>query len=444
MPEPGDPSTIDCTQRLLPLLEELRAGDVPENGEWLARVADVIRPRRRERPEVAAPRLRALTRLLVDQPGFRGSVQRAPGSPALHSHASHPVCGPRIADPRGLHGRPVAPLAGQSAAARDRQLFPARRRRRSIRREDRPRLARGDPARRLERPASRDRRRRPVVRAGPAPVQARTAGSVASRGRAPRRTRLGRRASAVPAGAGTARIAFPRPGGGSARSHPPSRRRPGRRGRRAPPRRAARPVRRLHRVDSPSFARGGRRRFAGRAAGADGAADRKDANTARPGDAQGRRAAGFARRTPRPVARFLPAARPPGEPPQQRPRPALRDHGTACAPRHGAGEPLGRALHHRVAERVRRDVPRSGGRRVHHRRTGAGEAGDREASPAAALGRRGFQPELRPRVRADPRAAHDHRHEAAGDDGGNARGIARRARRPRHAARRARRSSRPR
>ena len=70
MPEPGDPSTIDCTQRLLPLLEELRAGDVPENGEWLARVADVIRPRRRERPEVAAPRLRALTQLLVDQPDF--------------------------------------------------------------------------------------------------------------------------------------------------------------------------------------------------------------------------------------------------------------------------------------------------------------------------------------------------------------------------------------
>jgi site-specific recombinase len=70
MPAPGDPSTIDCTQRLLPLLEELRAGNVQENGEWLARVADVIRPRRRERPEVAAPRLRTLTRLLVDQPDF--------------------------------------------------------------------------------------------------------------------------------------------------------------------------------------------------------------------------------------------------------------------------------------------------------------------------------------------------------------------------------------
>ncbi len=62
--------TIDCKQRLLPLFEELRAGDVPENGEWLARVTDVIRPRRRERPEAAAPHLRALTRLLGDQPDF--------------------------------------------------------------------------------------------------------------------------------------------------------------------------------------------------------------------------------------------------------------------------------------------------------------------------------------------------------------------------------------
>ena len=350
MPEPGDPSTIDCTQRLLPLLEELRAGRCA--GE-----RRVARARRGRHPPAktrapggrrAAP---ACAHAAAGGPArFRGCVQRAPGPPALHSHAPHPVCGPRIADPRGFHGRPVASLAGQSAAACDRQLLPARRRRRSVRRKDRPCLARGDPARRLEQPAPRDRRRRPVVRAGPAPVQARAAGGVASRGRAPRRARLGRRASAIPAGAGTARIAFPRPGGRSARSDPPSRRRPGRRGRRAPPRRAARSVRRLHRVDSPSFARGGRRRFAGRAAGADGTADRKDANPARPGDAQGRRGAGFARRTPCPVARFLPAARPPGEPPQQRPRPVLRDHGTAGAPRHGAGEPLGRALPHRRRE----------------------------------------------------------------------------------------------
>jgi site-specific recombinase len=68
MPDPGEPLTIDCAERLLPLLEELRATDVPANGEWLARVVDVIRPRTRERQDTAAPRLRALTRLLADRP----------------------------------------------------------------------------------------------------------------------------------------------------------------------------------------------------------------------------------------------------------------------------------------------------------------------------------------------------------------------------------------
>jgi site-specific recombinase len=70
MPDPGEPLTIDCAQRLLPLFEELRAADLPANGEWLARVVDVVRPRRRDRPDSATPRLRALTRLLVGRPEF--------------------------------------------------------------------------------------------------------------------------------------------------------------------------------------------------------------------------------------------------------------------------------------------------------------------------------------------------------------------------------------
>ena len=248
MPDPGEPLTIDCTQRLLPLLEELRARRAGERR--------VARARRGRHPpaKTRAPGRRRSTFACAHAPaGGPARISR------LRSTLTWALCSAlrmhRIlyADPgslthEGFMGGLLRRSLGQPAAARDRQLFPARRRCRSIRRENRPRLARGDPARGLERPASRDRRRRPVVRAGAAPVQARAAGGVASRVRASRRTRLGRHAAAVPAGAGAARIAFPRPGGGGARSDPPSRRRPGRRGRRAPPRRAARPVRRLHRV----------------------------------------------------------------------------------------------------------------------------------------------------------------------------------------------------
>jgi site-specific recombinase len=56
------------------LLEELYAGGVPDNGEWLARLVDVIRPRRRESPEVAEARLRALTGLLEARPEFAAAL----------------------------------------------------------------------------------------------------------------------------------------------------------------------------------------------------------------------------------------------------------------------------------------------------------------------------------------------------------------------------------
>jgi site-specific recombinase len=64
-------SCVDAFERLL---DELGAGRVPDNGEWLARLVDVIRPRRRESPEVAEARLRALTGLLEARPEFAAAL----------------------------------------------------------------------------------------------------------------------------------------------------------------------------------------------------------------------------------------------------------------------------------------------------------------------------------------------------------------------------------
>ena len=75
-----------------------------------------------------------------------------------------------------------------------------------------------------------------------------------------------------------------------------------------------------------------------------------------------------------------------------------------------------------------------------HRRDGAGQDPDRKTRPAPGLGGGRVQPQLRHRLRADPRAAFDHRHQATGDDGDDARGRARRPRQSRGAARRAGRS----
>jgi len=57
-----------------PLLEELRGGTVQNTGEWLARMVDVIRPRRREGFEAAASRLRALVRELEAKPALAAAL----------------------------------------------------------------------------------------------------------------------------------------------------------------------------------------------------------------------------------------------------------------------------------------------------------------------------------------------------------------------------------
>ena len=65
MHEPADARCADALERLF---GELRAGAVPDTGEWLARVVDVIRPGRRESPQAAGPRLCELVRLVEARP----------------------------------------------------------------------------------------------------------------------------------------------------------------------------------------------------------------------------------------------------------------------------------------------------------------------------------------------------------------------------------------
>ena len=64
----------DLTDVFTQLLEGLRGGDVPDTGEWLSRLVDSIRPRRREAAEAAALRLRVLLRLLAARPELAAAL----------------------------------------------------------------------------------------------------------------------------------------------------------------------------------------------------------------------------------------------------------------------------------------------------------------------------------------------------------------------------------
>ena len=64
----------DLTDVFTQLLEGLRGGDVSDTGEWLSRLVDSIRPRRREAAEAAALRLRVLLRLLAARPELAAAL----------------------------------------------------------------------------------------------------------------------------------------------------------------------------------------------------------------------------------------------------------------------------------------------------------------------------------------------------------------------------------
>jgi site-specific recombinase len=64
----------DHTDVFTQLLDGLRGGDVPDTGEWLSRLVDSIRPRRRETVEAAALRLRVLLRLLAARPELAAAL----------------------------------------------------------------------------------------------------------------------------------------------------------------------------------------------------------------------------------------------------------------------------------------------------------------------------------------------------------------------------------
>jgi site-specific recombinase len=69
-------SSPDATEALAPLLEELRSGALPNNGEWLARVVAVLRPERRESHEAAESRLHALIGVLEARPELAAALSR--------------------------------------------------------------------------------------------------------------------------------------------------------------------------------------------------------------------------------------------------------------------------------------------------------------------------------------------------------------------------------
>jgi len=70
----GDPADTAIELSFASLLEGLRAQPAINTGEWLARVVDVLRPRRGEDPGAAAERLRALARLLEARPEFAAAL----------------------------------------------------------------------------------------------------------------------------------------------------------------------------------------------------------------------------------------------------------------------------------------------------------------------------------------------------------------------------------
>jgi site-specific recombinase len=68
-------SSTDEAAKFAVLLEELRASPPSTQCDWLARLVELIRPFRRESPEVAAARLRALTGLLESRPDLAAALR---------------------------------------------------------------------------------------------------------------------------------------------------------------------------------------------------------------------------------------------------------------------------------------------------------------------------------------------------------------------------------
>ena len=68
------PSRTDYVAQFVALLEDLRASPPSTQCDWLARLVELIRPRRRETVEAATLRLRALTRLLESRPDLAAAL----------------------------------------------------------------------------------------------------------------------------------------------------------------------------------------------------------------------------------------------------------------------------------------------------------------------------------------------------------------------------------
>ena len=433
MPVPGDPSTSDCTQRLLPLLDELRAGAVPNTGEWLSRLVGAIRPRARPegcRRRVAPARTGAAAR---GTPRARDGARRAPRS-RCSPRACIACCTRTRASlsshrdsPRGL----VAPRARPPVAAGGRRGLPARPRGRGVR----PSATTTSGSRRCRATTGTRCCARSTSTAPHSRRRGASAGTSCSRRcgsprcGSPRSAPTPRCCSTCRRSRATSRRSWCR-SRRRARLHPPAAT-ARRRRTTAPPRGVAAAVRRLRR----------RRSGAARARPASSvdlvyllarieqtiARLRRLRDLVVPAETGAADAAAAGRARALDFFLLLVA---PGEPAQQRARPVPRHDRAAGAARHRAGEPLGRALHHRRRAASSSAMYRAAaGAGLHHRRAGAGQDPHRQARPAAAVGGRGLQPELRARLRADPRAAPDHRHQAAGDDGDDARGVARRSRR---------------
>ena len=67
----------DPKAAFLALLDELRTSRLTTGGDWLARLVDVIRPRRREAREEAGPRLRALAHVIESRPDLAAAFRDA-------------------------------------------------------------------------------------------------------------------------------------------------------------------------------------------------------------------------------------------------------------------------------------------------------------------------------------------------------------------------------
>ncbi|MCM2310618.1 MAG: site-specific recombinase [Steroidobacteraceae bacterium] len=68
------PADLDRVRDFERLLEELHAGGVPDSGEWLARVADVLRPASRGNVESAQSHFRTLLHMLESRPEYAAAL----------------------------------------------------------------------------------------------------------------------------------------------------------------------------------------------------------------------------------------------------------------------------------------------------------------------------------------------------------------------------------